>query len=491
MAVDKLVDSTQLDADLTSVANAIRTKGGTSGQLAFPAGFVQAIGDISGGGDTDFTAEWERPSDWPALPNDIGTYSGMYFLYKIETGKTVYRIRLRPRSQPVDVGTTDAAGNFTSLLTVQPSSETFQTDIDISGLQLGDYFWVRGAAMFLGIDRNIEVMFEPVVESIISNCGVTFYEDGDGVAINARTVHFLANKWTSTYAYNFDYGQNVKCALQCVEFYGGSWNNDIIFPINCNKIVIDGVAASVYGGKIFGNSSGRGNSQYGYARYASAAIGTSASLRMNFCGGSTEEAQSLLEKLGDLSGVTNFSTFWNGAFRVTSLDFTGNSITNATNFDNAFSNCQSLRTITWGESDLSGITSLNTAFDNCYSLVSIAFPGTIHITQNQGMYLTFRRCISLETIDLSNIDFTSNVQFNQTFGACKSLKNLTFKANAGIAQNIELTNSEQLTVASLLSLFNALATVTAARTCKIGSTNLNKLTAEQKAIATDKGWTLA
>jgi hypothetical protein len=50
MAVDKLVDSTQLDADLTSVANAIRTKGGTSAQLAFPAGFVSAINDISGGG---------------------------------------------------------------------------------------------------------------------------------------------------------------------------------------------------------------------------------------------------------------------------------------------------------------------------------------------------------------------------------------------------------------------------------------------------------
>ena len=49
MSVDKLVDSTQLDADLTSVANAIRTKGGTSAQLAFPAGFVSAIEDISGG----------------------------------------------------------------------------------------------------------------------------------------------------------------------------------------------------------------------------------------------------------------------------------------------------------------------------------------------------------------------------------------------------------------------------------------------------------
>ena len=50
MAADKLVDSTQLDADLTSVANAIRTAGGTSASLAFPAGFVTAIGNISGGG---------------------------------------------------------------------------------------------------------------------------------------------------------------------------------------------------------------------------------------------------------------------------------------------------------------------------------------------------------------------------------------------------------------------------------------------------------
>lgn len=55
MAVDKLVDSTQLDADLTAVANAIRTKGGTSAQLAFPAGFVSAVQAIptGGGGKTN------------------------------------------------------------------------------------------------------------------------------------------------------------------------------------------------------------------------------------------------------------------------------------------------------------------------------------------------------------------------------------------------------------------------------------------------------
>lgn len=64
MSVDKLVDSTQLDADLTSVANAIRTKGGTSASLAFPADFVSAIAAIpSGGGVTAATGEFTLLSD--------------------------------------------------------------------------------------------------------------------------------------------------------------------------------------------------------------------------------------------------------------------------------------------------------------------------------------------------------------------------------------------------------------------------------------------
>lgn len=49
MAIDKAVDSAQLDAGLTSVADAIRTKGGSSASLAFPDGFVSAIQAISTG----------------------------------------------------------------------------------------------------------------------------------------------------------------------------------------------------------------------------------------------------------------------------------------------------------------------------------------------------------------------------------------------------------------------------------------------------------
>lgn len=49
MAIDKAVDSARLDAGLTSVADAIRAKGGSSASLAFPAGFVSAIQAISAG----------------------------------------------------------------------------------------------------------------------------------------------------------------------------------------------------------------------------------------------------------------------------------------------------------------------------------------------------------------------------------------------------------------------------------------------------------
>lgn len=46
------------DTELTSIANAIRTKGGTSAPLVYPNGFVNAIGDIPTGG-TDLTSEDE------------------------------------------------------------------------------------------------------------------------------------------------------------------------------------------------------------------------------------------------------------------------------------------------------------------------------------------------------------------------------------------------------------------------------------------------
>lgn len=45
------------DTDMTSVADAIRTKGGTSASLAFPTGFVNAINDIPSGGGANVNVQ--------------------------------------------------------------------------------------------------------------------------------------------------------------------------------------------------------------------------------------------------------------------------------------------------------------------------------------------------------------------------------------------------------------------------------------------------
>lgn len=91
MALDKLVDSTQLDTDLTSVADAIRTKGGTSGQLQFPGGFVDAIDAIeTGGGGSELTllasGEYVKTSSSSSLSIPV-SYSGtprLFYAY-VET----------------------------------------------------------------------------------------------------------------------------------------------------------------------------------------------------------------------------------------------------------------------------------------------------------------------------------------------------------------------------------------------------------------------
>ena len=55
MAIDKLVDSSQLDNNLTLIANAIRAKGGTSASLSFPTEYITAINAIPSGGSSGYT----------------------------------------------------------------------------------------------------------------------------------------------------------------------------------------------------------------------------------------------------------------------------------------------------------------------------------------------------------------------------------------------------------------------------------------------------
>ena len=99
MAVDKLVDSTKLDACCTAEANAIRAKTGGSSQLTFDwansKGFADAIAAIpSGGGGVTITKDqYTQAVDWLSANGAtsgtsaavINTYctrgDGLYVLY--------------------------------------------------------------------------------------------------------------------------------------------------------------------------------------------------------------------------------------------------------------------------------------------------------------------------------------------------------------------------------------------------------------------------
>lgn len=71
MAFDKAVDSAQLNTDLTTVANAIRTKGGTDAQLAFPAGFVSAVQAIKSAPDLQIVVTTVASAAVTAVKGDL------------------------------------------------------------------------------------------------------------------------------------------------------------------------------------------------------------------------------------------------------------------------------------------------------------------------------------------------------------------------------------------------------------------------------------
>ena len=126
MAADKLVDSTQLDTDLTSVANAIRTKGGTSGSLAFPAGFAAAIASIpSGGGGLSyktgtFTLEEDTKaqSSSPSITHNLGAVPRLVLVWTEEYSQA------SPPAANLNGGYFMSRGLFSDLTTRLSSSVT-------------------------------------------------------------------------------------------------------------------------------------------------------------------------------------------------------------------------------------------------------------------------------------------------------------------------------------------------------------------------------
>ena len=163
-----------------------------------------------------------------------------------------------------------------------------------------------------------------------------------------------------------------------------------------------------------------------------------------------------------------------------------------------FNNCTSLETIPL--LDTSNVTNMNNTFNTCSSLTTIPQLDTSKVTD---MYATFNSCLLLTTIPQLN---ASNVnRIYSVFNNCYNLTTIGGFTNLGQSYDttksanysdytLNLSYSNNLTHDSLMNVINNLYDI-ATKGCKpqklrLGP-NLSKLTEEEIAIATNKGWTVS
>ena len=159
---------------------------------------------------------------------------------------------------------------------------------------------------------------------------------------------------------------------------------------------------------------------------------------------------------------------------------------------NMFSNCIKLKTAKSNRAISSGTG--NNVFYNDKALESVILAdGTTII----GMAV-FYGCTSLKTVYLSssittatNSSLTSTSSSYYIFQGCTALEDVQLGQDWNMSLRLNVSNN--LTVDSMVAMFNSLKDLTGdtAKTLTLGSTNLAKLTDEQKAIAINKNWTLA
>ena len=208
------------------------------------------------------------------------------------------------------------------------------------------------------------------------------------------------------------------------------------------------------------------------------------------------------------SNVTNMKSMFSWCRKITKLDLSNFDTSSVTNIDSMFSGCSELIELNVDNFNTSLITSMNSMFSSCYKLTKLDLSSfdTSNVTSMNGMFNDSR---ILEDLDLSSFDMSNVTDVTSMFQSCKDLVNLKFGKNLGKSYvqesenyskyELRLSYASDLTHESLMNVINNLydlnltydvangGTLYRQELC-IGYTNRVKLTAEEIAIATNKGW---
>ena len=214
----------------------------------------------------------------------------------------------------------------------------------------------------------------------------------------------------------------------------------------------------------------------------------------------------------DTGAVTGMNNMFSGCYSLQELDVSGWDTGAVTSMNSMFNGCYSLQELDVSGWDTGAVTSMSSMFNGCYSLQSLDMSGwdTSVVT---GMSSMFYNCYSLQSLDVSGWDTGAVTGMNNMFSGCYSLQSLDAEeidisrlanntpdlnlANLVtlypliISTNQNFNTATKLSVDSLIRIVNSLPTVTSTRTLTLGQPNRLKLTAEEIAVATEKGWTVA
>ena len=215
----------------------------------------------------------------------------------------------------------------------------------------------------------------------------------------------------------------------------------------------------------------------------------------------------------DFSNVTDMSNMLYSCKNITSISPIDTS--KATNMERMFAYCSQLTTIP--TLDTSNVSNMSHMFDGCTDkLKSIPSLDTSNVTTMNGMFSSCRKLQSIPNLNTSNVD-----NMSEMFGYCYELTTIPMLNCSNVTNmsyffgylnintltylggfkdlKISVTSDflnlcPNLTVESLMNVINNVYDLTAnglsGKSLKFGSTNLNKLSEEQIAVATAKGWTL-
>ena len=152
-------------------------------------------------------------------------------------------------------------------------------------------------------------------------------------------------------------------------------------------------------------------------------------------------------------------------------------------FDRIFQDCINLKEVSGLETTYGNFT-MNQMFSGCKALVNAPM---VNLSEVKSTSQMFYGCSSLVNVPI--YDLTSVTDTSYMFSYCSNLETIHM---ININTNLDIHASTKFTREALLEIIgNLKAQTSGSKKLTMGSTNLAKLTDEDKAIATNKGWTLA